>query len=281
MALLLALPLVFYSANAKHSRDHTWFDRGIVIVSSPIQSAVTATIGGISDAWYGYVALVDVEKDNGRLLAQNRRLRREVARLQEYAVENERLRGLLRFSERAPEVRMVAADVIAVSASPLSRIVQVNRGSGDGIELGSAVVHDDGAVGRVVAVADTTSDVILLADVNHSTDVVFQRTRVRARVRGRGRDGTAGVKIEHLARTAPVELGDLVVTSGLGNVFPKGIPVGTVREVIKTSHGPYQPALLEPSVDFGRLESVLIIQGDWPPETDYQVEAHAAKRWSP
>jgi len=124
---------------------------------------------------------------------------------------------------------------------------------------GLAVINEAGVVGRVKAVASHYADIILLVDVNNSIDIVVQRTRARARVRGGGGDKDMGVEVERLARTAMVEPGDILVTSGVGEQFPQGIPVGQVTSVKKSRFGLYQEVKLEPSVDFGQLETVMVV----------------------
>jgi len=103
------------------------------------------------------------------------------------------------------------------------------------------------------------ADIILLVDVNNSLDIVVQRTRARARVRGSGDDRFMGIQVERLARTAKVEPGDVLVTSGVGDRFPTGIPVGQVTSVKKSKFGLYQEVTVEPTVDFGQLESVMVV----------------------
>lgn len=279
--LLLVVPFVFYVSNAKSTRDHNAIDRVIVFISAPVQWLVGRTLDGVSSVWHSYVALVGVQQDNDRLRHENEALVQELARREEQRRENERLRALLGLRERAPEVEMRFAQVVAVSPTPLFRSVRIDRGENDGVRLGAAVVTHQGVVGRVAALTSSYADVMLLVDANSSTDVLVQRTRVRARVRGTGRDKRLGLQLEYLGRSADVEPGDILVTSGTGAVFPRGLEVGTVVAVERGAFGLYQQASVEPSVDFGRLESVLVVVGPWPVSTTFEPEPEQPRAGGP
>jgi rod shape-determining protein MreC len=166
---------------------------------------------------------------------------------------------------------MVHAQIIAMSSTPLFRSVRIDRGTNDGVRVGSAVINDRGVVGRVAAVTMQWSDVMLLVDANSSTDVLVQRTRARARVRGFGGDRTIGIQVEYMSRTADVEPGDVLVTSGVGEVFPKGLRVGRVLATETRAFGLYQNATIEPAVDVAKLEDVLVVIGRWPEGTTFET----------
>ncbi len=273
---LLALPFVFYVSNSKAPRDHNVVDRAVVWLSAPVQWLTVGVLDGVSNAWRRYIYLVDVQKQNEALRAEVAALQNAVQRRDEYRLENERLRVLVDLHRRAPEARVVFAHVVATSPTPLFRSVRVDRGTGDGVHLGAAVVGPEGLVGRVAAVSGGWSDVMLLVDANNSVDVIVQRTRAHARVRGHGGDHDLGINVEHLGRTEDVEPGDVLITSGTGSVFPKGLRVGTIVSVERGRFGLYQEAAAEPSVDFGRIEEVMILPRGWP--ADASFELHPAER---
>ncbi len=274
--LLLALPFLFYLANSKEPADHNFLDRAIVRVSAPVQWVLTLSLVGMSSVWHHYFALVGVQDENTLLRTQNAELRAELNTRAEDKAENERLRRMLGLRERARGMQVVSARVVAVSPSLLFRSIRVGRGSDDGIDLGSAVVTHDGVVGRVAAVSGAYSDIMLLADANSSLDVLVQRTRARGRVRGKGGDDIFAVRVDYLVRTADVQPGDVLITSGLGTVFPKGLRVGIVTEVDRASYGLYQHAEIKPHVDFTRIEEVMILSRRWPPETTFESEVETS-----
>lgn len=268
--VLVALPFVFYVSNRKGARDHNAFDRTVVWISAPVQWLVVNTLDGARSIWTRYIALIDVEAENEVLRQKNARLRGALAAQEEVRLENDRLRLVMGVRDRSSLVTTILAEVIGTSPTPLFRSLRVDRGTSDGVGLGAAVVSYDGVVGRVAAVAHSFADVMLLVDANHSVDVLVQRTRARARLHGTGRDGQLGVQAKYLARTADVEPGDFLITSGTGTVFPKGLRVGSVVAVEKAAFGLYQQAVIEPSVDFSRLEEVLIVPTGWPKATSFE-----------
>lgn len=259
MAALLALPLIFYVSNARAPQDYTALDHLVVRLSAPVQWAVVSSLDGVAGLWQRYVALIDVRDDNERLQGEVRRLTEDNLALREQLQQLGHLQKLMEVRDQYGAVTMVHAQVIAASPSALFRSVRIDRGRDDGLKLGAAVIGHDGVVGRVAALGRTSADVMLLIDANSSTDVLVQRTRARARVRGRGADRDFALDAEYLGRVADVEPGDLLVTGGLGRTFPKGLPVGRVTGIERRAFGLYQRAIVEPTVDFARLEQVLVV----------------------
>jgi rod shape-determining protein MreC len=276
--LLLVLPFVFYASNSKATRNHNRVDRIIVWLSAPVQLLVTASLDGADRLLRRYVLLINVEQDNERLRAENARLRLAADNREEQRLENLRLCGLLALKEQAPEATMIAARVIAVSPTPLFRSFRVDRGRKDGVKLGAPVINAEGAVGRVAALNDGYADVMLLVDANSSTDVLVQRTRARGRLHGSGGDRQVSIEVQYLARTDDIDPGDILITSGAGGIFPKGVRVGVVTEIERRAFGLYQKARAKPAVDFERIEEVLILQPTWPHETDFERAGAKAER---
>lgn len=266
---LLVVPLVFFVSNGDGGRDYAWLDRAVVRLSAPLQWGVVRVLDGGRGVVNSYVSLVGVGRQNQELHAQVGRLNSQLGHLQEAGRENERLRALLgartTLHQALGEGRTLFAEVVATAPSPLFRSVRVNRGSKDGVTLGAAVLSDGGVVGRVAAVAATTADVMLLTDAQSSADAMVQRSRTRVRVRGRGGDAGLHMDAQYLERTADVEPGDVLMTSGLGTTFPKGLIVGRIDAVERRAFGLYQRAQVRPAVDFARLEEVLVLL---PPPAD-------------
>jgi len=157
------------------------------------------------------------------------------------------------------------ASVIGVGVAPgLARTIRVGRGQGAGVRVNQPAVTPLGAVGAVVAVGAGWSDVLLLADPNAATAAQVVRSRARVTVRGTGALDEA--TLENALRTDDVIEGDLLVTSGTGGVFPKGIPIGRVSGIERGTHGLFQRARVIPVVDLGRLDELMILKGDGPPD---------------
>ncbi len=269
--LLLVVPLVVYTAHRKPSRDHNGLDRAVVGLSAPLQWLMVASIDAVADVWHHYVALVHAQRHNDSLRADNAQLQAQLQGAVELQQENHRLRQLWGLAQRAPGLTMLPATVIATSPSPLFRALRIDRGSSHGLKVGDAVVTHAGVVGRIAAIAARFSDVMLLVDSNSSTDVLVQRTRVRGRVRGDGGDSQFSLELHYLPRTVEVQPGDMLITSGLGKTFPKGLPIGQVTRVQRRAFGLYQQARVEPTVDFRRLETVLVIPAGYPQDSSFEA----------
>lgn len=257
--------MVLYAGNRRDVREYHFFDRTLSLMTAPLQYGIMEGFEAVYGVWERYIYLVDVQQRERQLLQEVHALRRQVLEQEELSQDNKRLRALLHLNVDDGEDRVtVAARVIATSTNPFFRSVRINRGSQHGLEIGQAVVNEDGAVGRIAALGLYTAEVMLLVDNNSSVDVLVQRTRAHARMRGEGRDSEMGLKLQYLPRSAKVEPGDVLLTSGVGQVFPKGYAVGRVREVERVGYGLYQHVIVEPVVDFSRIETVLVVQWWWP-----------------
>ena len=261
VALIALVPAVWLAAGGRGAEAYHLPARVVLGGLAPLQWAVRAVDGGVRQVARRYVALMGVQRDNEVLRRDQARLEAQVAAGEEVALENHRLRDLLGLQARAGPLATASAEIIAVSPSPLFRSIRIGRGRRHGLHPGAAVMTHAGVVGRVAGLGDYFADVMMLVDGASSVDVVVQRTRARARVRGTGGDGSMDFATQYLARAAEVEPGDLLVTSGLGGTFPRGLSVGTVTTIRRPAFGLYQEAEVRPSVDFRRLEEVLVVLG--------------------
>jgi rod shape-determining protein MreC len=258
--LLLAVPFLFLRANLIDPERATILDRWAMQISAPVQWVAGEVARGASTMFEEYTYLVDVRRENDRLAYENARLKQQVHDLESLDRENTRLRQLLVLRE---ELRgeAISARVIAKDISPLFRVIRVrlDRGRDDRVAAGMPVVSTDGLVGQVSRVFDTYADVMLTVDDGSAVDVVVQRTGSRGILRGTGENEGYKARIQYLLRADEIQVGDLVVTSGLGLRFPPNLPVGTVSSVEKREFGLYQQAELTPSVNFARMEEVFIL----------------------
>jgi rod shape-determining protein MreC len=195
---------------------------------------------------------------------ENHLLRREVAALtaenvylEEQRLENIRLRRLLDFEERIPH-KTLAAEVIGRDPGNWLNTVTVNKGTGHGVRKDLAVVSCEGLLGRVVSTSRNTASVLLLIDPRSAVGGVVQRNRSLVLVEGDpGAPGMCLVKC--LAMEADLMAGDKVLSSGLGGIYPKGLIIGEIVELIPGKYGVGSAARLKPAADFARLEEALII----------------------
>jgi len=268
--LLLVLPALILRSNVR-SGEPSGFDRAVLRVSSPLQAAVSWVIEGLGGMWSRYVALIGVDDENRELRAENERLRKDLAAMKRRAFDVEAIEELVDLKKRTP-ADTVGARVIAASLTPFFRVVRIRIDRGDKeVAPGMPVITSAGLVGRVAAAYGNHADVMLIADAQSSVDVVVPRTGGRGVLTGLGATDSYRCKIQWLERPsepnqqARVEVGDAVVTSGLGAAFPAGIPVGVVDKVASKDYGMFQEVEVKPAVDFSELRAVMVLVAPPPP----------------
>lgn len=262
VVLLLAVPFFFLRASIRKPEDMSPVDRTIMRVAAPFQYAAAALARGLSSLVSDYVYLVDVKANNNKLSYENARLRQRVRDLRAQEAENRRLKKLLGLRETIPN-ETVSAVVVGKDTSEYFRVVHLTLDeSGAAVRPNMPVLSLDGTVGTVLRVAGGKVDVQLTVDSGFGVDVVDERTGARGFVRGIGDRTRYAVRVEYVQRTDEVDVGDLLLTSGVGCRFPKGVAVARVTKVIKRDFGIYQQVEAEPTVDFSRLDNALIVLTD-------------------
>jgi rod shape-determining protein MreC len=262
VVLLLALPFFFLRASIRRPEELSAVDRTILRLAAPLQYAAAALSRGTSRLVGQYVYLVDVKGDNDKLVYENARLRAGQRELAGALAENRRLRRLLGLRDTVQH-ETVSALVVSKDTTEYFRVWHLTLDAPNAqIRPNMPVISLDGAVGTVLRVADHEADVQLTVDSGFGVDVVVERTGARGFVRGSGDRSKYAVRVEYVPRTDLVEVGDLLVTSGVGCRFPKGVPVARVSKVVRRDFGIYQTVEAEPTVDFSRLEEVLVVLVD-------------------
>lgn len=248
--LLLTLQTRGYGARAADA---------LALLTTPIQAGVAKAHRAAFDAWDTYLDWKNVRAENRRLREEIRRLRVEGLRVRETDDENRRLRRLLALQERLP-LTTVSGEIIARDWGGWIRALTVNRGRGDKIARLTAVISPDGLVGRVVEVRPGASIVQVLTDPASTVGAHVVRTRTPGIVEG---EPSGALRFKYMARDgAQIEVGDVLVTSGQGGLFPRGIPVGRVRSIDDRGAALFHYAVLEPAVNFSRVDDVLLITGE-------------------
>ncbi|NUM87836.1 MAG: rod shape-determining protein MreC [Bdellovibrionales bacterium] len=272
VTLVLALiPIIALNTGGKQPADLHWYDRAVLAVSAPVQGAIRGVIDYTWDLLEDYLFVLDASEDNADLAHENRRLLNEIAGYQEMVKENERLRKTVEFGATV-EGRKIVARVIAQDVSTEFRMIRINKGTRHGVTTGMSAVALEGVVGRVFRAGDDYADVLTLLDSSSAVDSIVQRTRVRGIAEGLGESNLA---LKYLRRTDDVQEGDVVVSSGIGGIFPKGLLVGRVASVKKKSYGISQEVELVPSVEFSRLEEVTVVE---PPKMPAPPPAPSAPK---
>ena len=236
----------------------------VALVITPVQTVLAAIPRAALGAWSVYLDWKGVRVENRRLRDEVQRLRVDALWVTEAVDENRRLRQLLELRNRLP-VATLAGEVIARDWGGWIRSLTVNRGRGDDVKRLTAVISPDGLVGRIVEVRTGASIVQVLTDPSSTVGAHALRTRTAGIVEGEPR-GT--IRFKYMARDgAGIAVDDVIVTSGLGGVFPRGIPIGRVRAIDDRGSALFHYALLAPVVDFARVDEVLLVTGE--PRTDF------------
>ncbi len=275
--LLVAATLVVRSGGSRLRDDRLG---GLLLeVMAPLQRAATAASRGVADAWGGVAGLWGARQEAEALRARVAGLERDTVRLAEVELENARLRELLDF-RRTLAGELLTARVVGHDATGLSRTITIDQGSAGGVGKGAAVLAPGGLVGQVFQTSPHAARVLLVIDHNSGVDAVVQRTRGRGIVEGTV-DGRCGLKF--VKRTEDLQVGDLVLSSGLDGIFPGGLPVGRIAAVDKQGQGLFQYAQVDPAVDVDELEEVLVTLGPVTPVAPHlqvgpELPADAARK---
>jgi rod shape-determining protein MreC len=254
----LLLSLYILTASARGQIKNEPIGALLMWILRPLQIAGQGTANWIKGFRDHYDTLDGFRSENERLRKRLQTLEIERQRLLEADATNRRLQQLLDFRRELP-AGAITASIIAASATSWFQSCVLNKGSADGVRQGMAVVTPLGVIGKVVTVTGRTAKVLLLTDPNSGIDVMVQRTRSRGIVSGSLESGTV---LKYIKRSEDVQEGDRLVTSGLDNVFPKGMLAGTVIKVRKQSRGLFQNVEVLPAVQASQVEEVLVVSGE-------------------
>jgi len=271
----LLFAIIALRMSAKNPGELSALDRGVLRVVSPAQSAMSYVARGLAGVAGRFVELAHARAENHELAKENARLRADLAEARRLADESARYQRLLGLRDQTP-AETIAARIISIDASPYFRVARVELDAGEGVvKRGMPVLTPEGVVGRIGHVAGRSSDIMLLVDPRSAIDVVVPRTGGRGILRGKSGDNGYRCSIEYLTRGDPAQVGDKVVTSGLGGAFPRDLPVGHVTAVLSSAVGLFQDVEVTPDVDFARLSEVLVVAAA-PPAADPDAGTHRA-----
>jgi rod shape-determining protein MreC len=229
------------------------------VVTAPIQTGLAKASRATFGLWAIYLDWKNVRAENRRLREEVQELRVQGLRVTETSDENRRLRRLLALQEHLP-LTTLSGEVIAREWGGWIRSLTVNRGRGDNVPRLTAVISPSGLIGRVVDVRPGVSIVQVLTDPTSTVGAHVLRTRTPGIVEG---DPRGTLRFKFMARDgASIQTGDVLVTAGQGGLFPRGIPIGTVRTIDNRGAALFHYAEITPAVDFARVDEVLLVTGD-------------------
>lgn len=259
---LLLVLVCFAAMLLDHRQNHVSRVRQAVsVVVYPIQMFVDLPFRIGAWARESIAERTALIEENRELDASLRDAELALQQLEALRVENARLRELLEASERLDDRRLVA-EILAVDLDPYEQRFMVNRGNADAVFVGQAVLDRHGVVGQVVSVGQWTSEVVLITDADHALPVVVNRSGLRTIAVGTG--DQQRLRLPYLTSTADIEVGDLLVSSGLGEVFPAGYPVARVLSLQARPGQAFVDIVAEPVSALDRDQEVLLLFNDSP-----------------
>jgi rod shape-determining protein MreC len=265
VVVLLGIPVLLLRASAQDPHQTGAFDRAIRRIGAPLEAAVSYSfgmLGGFFERWVLQARLQDANED---LSGENRELKQKMRDLVQLEEENTQLRRALQMRDRVPE-DMIPAERVGVDQSPFFRVVNIRIDRGTGIaEPGMAVLSADGVVGRIDKTFDDYSDVMLITDARSKIAVEVARNHAQGILEGDSEEFCVTL----VSKDYDVQIGDIVQTSGVDELFPKGHPVGQVA-AIEQMVGDQQKLKVTPSVRFDRLDVVWVVLAA-APEADPRV----------
>ena len=222
----------------------------------PLESLKNTSLKALRESWDRYLFLIGLEAENRRLRKENHLLENQLVQYREGYLDALRLRKILKLQEQL-DIIPVIAEVIDREQSPLFKSILIDKGTAHGLKVGLPVLSDQGIAGRITECSWHISRIMLVVDVNSNVSVLLQRNRTHGVLQGAG---AAGCRLKYVPKAEEVKVGDAVISSGLGGIFSKGIIIGMVAAVDKKEGGGFfQRIDVQPSVDFGKLEEVVVL----------------------
>lgn len=200
-------------------------------------------------------------EDNEELTNQVTLMSEQLQRFRILEQENKNLRKLLDAPVRDSMHKMIT-ELMAVDTNPYSHQIVINKGAIDGVFVSQSVLDDSGIVGQISEVGTTNSRVLLISDVTHAIPIRIERNNVRFIAVGDG--SLDSMQLQHVPHSADIEIGDVIVSSGLGEVFPEGYPVGTISKIVRNESRPFAEVTATPLAKLDRIKYLLLL---WPQET--------------
>lgn len=273
-ALLLAIPLLLLRGVTLGPEPMGAFDRAVRRIGAPLEAGVSYSASMLGAFFERWMLQARMQDENAELREQNRKLRQRMRELVQLQEENGQLRRSLQLRDKVPE-DLISAEVTGVDQSPFFRIVKIRLDRGEHhVRPGMAVVSPDGVVGRIDTTFDDYSDVMLITDTRSRIAVEVARTRAQGILEGASEDSC----VVEISKDFGVEIGDLIQTSGVDELFPKGHPVGQVVRVEQLV-GDQQLVEVLPAVRFDRLDVAWVVLASAPepdPRADQPIREEQA-----
>jgi rod shape-determining protein MreC len=257
LAFVIATQVLLLAAQIKRERQVRLIRVWAVELVSPLQRMGSWVINGVAHGWGGYIGLRTAQKQNDAMRAELEQLKVRNAELEGRALEADRLAALLNFHNTHSETPMLAAHVISASPDSGSMVINIDRGSRDGIRRDMGVITPDGVVGKILAVYPDISQVLLMSDKESGVGALLADTRTQGPVKG---TGEPLLSLDYISNDEKVTAGEEVLTSGQDRIFPKDLPVGKVVDFVADQRTPFMRIRIRPAAHLDRLEEVLVLE---------------------
>ncbi len=254
LAIVVMAQVMLLAYQIKGDHDVRLIRYWAVALVTPIERVGSWSLSKMGGAWSGYIGLHNARSENNNMRSELDQLRIRNAELESRAAEAQRLEGLLNFRNAHPEAQLLAAQVIGSSADPASHTLFINRGEHDHLKLNMGVITSEGIVGKIVEVLPDTSQVLLINDKDSGVGAMFAGSRTHGVVKG---SGDPEPHMEYVVNDEKVTEGEAIVTSGEDHIFPKDLPVGTVKGA--SPGNPFQIIRVQPAARLDRLEDVIVL----------------------
>ena len=249
---ILGLFLLLFQSHSEQGSSR--IQMAIQTVTYPFQASVQSAVSNIKNLWNSYILLIDVKEENNRLKQQILDMEEKLSEHIENSVQFRRLRDQMLFARKNP-LEKIYSEIIGESSDNTHNIRFINRGSNQKVQRNYIVIRKEGLVGRIHSVSPFQSSVQLMIDHRNRVPALIQRNRVRGLIYGT----QAGIEMRQINQHAKIKIGDRVISSGLGGLYPKGILIGWVSEIRHQQHELFKTAILESAVDFNSIEEVFVI----------------------
>ena len=256
LIFFISLPLISINMEQKKSED-TWFAQPLSFIAQFFQNAFSGLSLGVKGTTAEYLNLIRIKKDNLLLKNEVQELQTRLQVLNEQQIEIERLKSFMDFQKNT-RMTLTPAQVIGRDLLPDHKTITINKGTIHGIKHMQAVLTVAGAVGYVFRPEKTTSHIMLITDRYSVVDALLQKTRAHGILEGLGKDTNGGV-LQYIDRNEDVKPGDIIVTGGIDNIFPKGFPLGVVTEVEKKAINPSLIIKIKPIIESNKIEEVFVV----------------------
>ncbi|SHF02368.1 rod shape-determining protein MreC [Caldanaerobius fijiensis DSM 17918] len=257
--ILIVLILIIISVKSYNASYVNKFGGYISFLIKPAQKAVYAVSQYVNDVFTSIAEIGSLKRENIKLKNEVLKLQEQNRKLKELAIENKQLRDMLNFKRKNEGIKFIGANVIARNPLDTFDLIVIDVGKKNGVKPGMAVITSEGLVGKVIQVSENWSKVLSILDQTSAVSGIDVRTRDTGIVRGSEENGGNVLTMEYIPIDSKMKVGDEIVTSGLGGIFPKGLYIGKVISISRSTGSLMKIAKIKPGADFMRLEDVYVV----------------------